>query len=155
MQTIVTEYCKKCGSKRRVYNKKKTYYYGAQVCKCKKCGSLYLDHHAIELSTCSDKYLKSACKDYMIDGYNFLCLVIMVGVFSIVEAFTSETYINSGVMPLLLVLLGFGIPFVIKCLIKRYLFWNIIYKESVERMRDEKYLALLEEYNRELKSKQV
>lgn len=64
-----------------------------------------------------------------------------------VNAKTSEDFVNQDYVILPLLLLGFGIPFIIKCVIKYFYFWKHIYKDSVERMNDKEYLELLKKYD--------
>lgn len=153
MQIIITQRCENCGKPVRTYNKKHTYYFGPQVHECPNCKHVFFDPNAIELSTRSKQSVTSHCKDYVLEGQNFLCFAIFVVVLSLASVIKSEAWVNQTENILLLGLLGFGIPFAIKCIIKYFYFWNVIYKSSEDRMNDMRYMKLKETYDREIERK--
>ncbi len=134
MQTIVYEKCKRCGRDVRVYNQKYTYYYGSPYKKCEHCGYEYYDNNAIELATRSEEYVKGECKDYILCGGNWYVFIVWIIIMTIITMLTSEEFVNREEVFLILLLVGGGIPFAIKCFIRKWYFWKFIYKDSQKRV---------------------
>ena len=53
---------------------------------------------------------------------------------TIITMLTSEEFVNREEVFLILLLVGGGIPFAIKCFIRKWYFWKFIYKDSQKRV---------------------
>lgn len=152
MQTIISERCKICGKTLRTYNKKHTFFFGPQIKNCPCCNTIYFDPNAIELSTKPYDTVKRYCIEYMLEGQLFLCFALFMLVASLACSMKSENWVNQPSNFFFLFLVGFVLPYVLKCAIKFLYFWKIIYSKSCKRMDDKKYLAKIKLYNQQFQN---
>ncbi len=131
--------CKMCGYRLRAGTAK----YGARVLSCPRCGAPYVDPKIIELATISERSRESHRLKYatrMNQRMNALAAVMIVVALTM---FVSSGVVH-GVLTMALLMLGVYIAInVVGFLVRYYIVFPKLLKDSAQRMNDTWYLARL------------
>jgi hypothetical protein len=131
--------CKMCGHRLRAGTAK----YGARVLSCPRCGAPYVDPQIIELATISERSRESHRLKYatrMDQKMNALAAVMIVVALTM---FVSSGVVH-GVLTMALLTLGVYIAInVVGFLVRYYIVFPKLLKDSAQRMNDTWYLARL------------
>lgn len=131
--------CKMCGHRLRAGTAK----YGARVLSCPRCGAPYVDPQIIELATISHRSREKHCLKYatqMDQRMNALAAVIITVALTM---FVSTGAVH-GVFSMVLLTLGVYIAInVVGFLVRYYIVFPKLLKDSTQRMNDTWYLARL------------
>lgn len=131
--------CKMCGHRLRAGTAK----YGARVLSCPRCGAPYVDPQIIELATISHRSREKHRLKYarqMDQKMNALAAVIITVTLTM---FVSTGAVH-GVLTMALLTLGVYIAInVVGFLVKYYIVFPKLLKDSAQRMNDTWYLARL------------
>ena len=131
--------CKMCGHRLRAGTAK----YGARVLSCPRCGAPYVDPQIIELATISHRSREKHRLKYatqMDQRMNALAAVIITVALTM---FVSTGAVH-GVFSMVLLTLGVYIAInVVGFLVRYYIVFPKLLKDSAQRMNDTWYLARL------------
>ena len=131
--------CKMCGHRLRAGTAK----YGARVLSCPRCGAPYVDPQIIELATISHRSREKHRLKYatqMDQRMNALAAVMIVVALTM---FVSTGAVH-GVFSMVLLTLGVYIAInVVGFLVRYYIVFPKLLKDSTQRMNDTWYLARL------------
>ena len=131
--------CKMCGYRLRAGTAK----YGARVLSCPRCGAPYVDPQIIELATISHRSREKHRLKYatqMDQRMNALAAVIITVALTM---FVSTGAVH-GVFSMVLLMLGVYIAInVVGFLVRYYIVFPKLLKDSTQRMNDTWYLARL------------
>ncbi len=153
MQVIVSGKCSNCGTLLDSYhtkplNRSVPEYFGPRVLRCPKCNAYYVNERAVELATLNEKSLNYYRKEFATSGNIWICSIICVLSIVLAAKFFSEAWVNQGYNAVIVLFLGFGVPYAILYLLKYYVFFNGHLRESEERMNDPEYVKQIKEYNK-------
>ena len=131
--------CKMCGYRLRAGTAK----YGARVLSCPRCGAPYVDPQIIELATISERSRESHRLKYatrMDQKMNAIAAVIITVALTM---FVSTGAVH-GLLTMALLTLGVYIAInVVGFLVRYYIVFPKLLKDSTQRMNDTWYLARL------------
>ena len=131
--------CKMCGYRLRAGTAK----YGARVLSCPRCGAPYVDPQIIELATISERSRESHRLKYawqMDQKMNALAAVMIVVALTM---FVSTGAVHSLITMALLTLGVYIAINVVGFLVRYYIVFPKLLKDSAKRMNDTWYLARL------------
>ena len=153
MQVLFTERCSKCGRALRFYsNKGGQYYFGPRFIKCESCGTYYHNSKGIELSALESDEVKKYCREYALQGNSGIVILGTIVVLLLLSQLipSASSWLDSNQYLAFAIMVGVGaVIFVFSALYKYLKFWKKFYPESVKRMNDPNYVAIIKRWNRE------